>query len=768
MLLNENTVKRLIIYFLYDRQGIADDYVLYMLRALKENCTDLMVVCNGILTEKSKHDIEKITDNIIIRENKGFDVWAYKTGIDSYGWEKISGYDEMIMMNFTIMGPIYPLNEMFEKMDQRDIDFWGITKFHKYEEGDPFGTIEVGYIPDHIQSHFIAVRKKMLMSTDFQRYWDNMGAINDYRDAVGKHEAMFTLRFSDRGFKWDVYADVEDGYNNHPILCATKEMLEQKRCPIFKRRSFMQDYGNIIHDTVGQSAIEAYKFIDEQTEYDVDMIWQNILRLENQADIKKNMQLNYILSAEHSEISKSDIREKKIALVMHIYFDDLIEYCLHYASSMPENADIYLTVPTEKNKKAAEKIFAKLPNRVEVIVIENRGRDVSAFLVATKNFIMNYDYVCFMHDKKVVQLKPASIGYGFSYKCFENLLASKKFVENVIDTFEKNPRLGMLMPPPPNHGDYYFTLGMEWGDNYKITKKLADDLGLTVPISKDKEPIAPLGTMFWVRPNAMKLLFDKDWKYEDFPKEPNKIDGTLLHAVERIYGYVVQQEGYYPAWVFCEKGASIEITNLNYMIRSLNEVMFYEGIGAGNFEKVKNGLQDMCESGSGIGGTGVKRQIPSLQLYVDNGNGYTEKNSVLVNIETRKTDHIKIVFDKLNKFGDICGFRLDPGEASGVTIQKLKVTVILEDGRSLQYDGNDAITNGILIEKKLVFILGDPQLHFKLKNSDLVSQIVVEGDASMGICYSDMSYIYQKATLSTHPVRNMLSNIKNALKGVRK
>ena len=28
----------------------------------------------------------------------------------------------------------------------------------------------------------------------------------------------------------------------------------------------------------------------------------------------------------------------------------------------------------------------------------------------------------------------------------------------------------MLMPPPPNHGDYYITLGLEWGMNFENTK----------------------------------------------------------------------------------------------------------------------------------------------------------------------------------------------------------------------------------------------------------------------------------------------------------
>ena len=75
------------------------------------------------------------------------------------------------------------------------------------------------------------------------------------------------------GFKWDVYADMGEEYNNHPILCATREMIE-KKMSVFKRRSFMQSYDNIISDTFGQSALEAYNYIDQNTDYDVDMIWQ--------------------------------------------------------------------------------------------------------------------------------------------------------------------------------------------------------------------------------------------------------------------------------------------------------------------------------------------------------------------------------------------------------------------------------------------------------------------------------------------------------------
>ncbi len=757
MILQSKEVKRLIIYFIFDKQGIVDDYITYMLKDLKNNATEIAVVCNGMLTPESRKKLEEVTPIIMVRENKGLDVWAYKSVLDYYGWEKLCKYDEVIMMNYTIMGPIYPLKEMFEKMDAKDLDFWGITKYHEYKEGDPFGTIVYGYIPEHIQSHFIAVRSRMLRSIEFQEYWNNMQQINDYREAVGCHEAIFTRKFSEAGFLWDVYADMGEGYNNHPILCATRQMLEEKRCPIFKRRSFFQDYTNIINDTMGESAYEAYEYIDKYTDYDVNMIWDNILRLENQADIKKNMQLNYVIDERNGKDISEILGKRKIALVLHFYFTELADYCLHYMKSLPKEADIYVTVGDEQKKKIIEETFSELPNKVEVILIENRGRDVSALLVGTKKFIMDYDYVCFVHDKKVVQLKPETIGAGFSYKCFENLLPTKEFVENVLDTFERNPRIGLLTPPPPCHGDYYITLGMEWGLNYKVTKKLAEKLNLTVPISREKEPIAPLGTMFWFRPQAMKLLFEKDWEYKDFPPEPNKVDGTLLHAIERIYSYVVQQEGYYPGWIFSSHGAAMEITNLNYMLRGLNTSIFKAGPGAGKYEEVARNMQKtfiewrMCRSALGY----TEGSIIQAKLYLKTDAGYSEEHTVSVENET---DENIYAYKGLEKFGSVSEIRWDPGEKSGIIIKALDVKVTMFNEKVLEFSSKDAITNGMMLKDEMIFLGPDPQLYFKLPEKIPVKNIVIETDVIDHITADRAEELYKKLR-----GKNILRRIKNKL-----
>ena len=567
-------MKRVAIYFFYDKDGIVDGYVDYFLEDLKKNLDRLIVVCNGKLTSEGRKKFSKYTNEIIVRENKGFDVWAYKEGIEYIGWDNLKNYDELIMLNMTIMGPIYPFKEMFDEMDSRkDLDFWGITKFHKFPV-DPWGLIQYGYIPEHIQSHFIAVRKPMLKSYEFKQHWEKMRMINTYFESVSYHESIFTKKFNDKGFKSDTYVNSNDlkDFTDHPIIDYPKKIIKENKCPIFKRRSFFNSYDDFLTRGMGRSSLELFKYIEKNTNYDVNLIWDNILRVENMYDIKNTLHLNYNLPSDYSLLE--DNKSQKIGLFFHIYFEDLIEECFHYVSNVPEYTDIFITTDEENKKIKIENKFSKLKSKVDVKVIENRGRDVSAFLVPNREEILKYDIACFAHDKKTKQLHPELKGEEFKYKCLENILGNKNFVNNIIDLFIKNPRLGLLSPPAPNHAEFYGNLGREWGENYDITVELLNDLNIESNIDKSKAPIAPYGTMFWFRPKAMKKLLEKTWVYKDFPEEPNKIDGTILHAIERAYPFVVQEAGFYSANVLNEEFSRVEMTNLGFMLSSLNKTLY--------------------------------------------------------------------------------------------------------------------------------------------------------------------------------------------------
>ncbi len=565
--------KKLGIYHFYDQNGKVDRYVDYFLSDFSKFVNDLVIVCCGHLDANGKKIFNKY-GRVIKRDNIGFDVWSYKTAFKDLGWNKISEYDEIIMLNNTIMGPVDSFAPTFEKMDQKDIDFWGLTIYPSFKI-DTFKCIPYGYIPEHLQSHFIACRKSLTTSKYFQDYWDNMGPIKNYDEAIGKHEAIFTKYFSDKGFKWDVAVDTRDmvTYSSNPILMCPVKLIKEYGCPIFKRRSFFHSIDDFLINTAGEQTSELFKYLKNETNYDVDMIWETLLRDYPHDVLVKNMNLTYILP---SKISPKKKFKSRIALIMHLTFDDLIIENKKWINMMPQEADIYITTNSLDKKQSILKEYKDvLCHKMEVRVIENRGRDVSSLLVSVKDVIMNYDIVCFAHDKKTSQIVPGTTGASFAYKCFNNILISKDFVNNVIDLFENNERLGILSPPLPNHGIFFRHLGNEWGPNYKNAKKLAKELGLNVPILKDHPPIAPYGSMFWFRPKAMKKLYAKNWQYSDFVPEPLPNDGTISHAIERIYPFVVQDAGYYPAILMSDELAALEYQNLSHYLREYQKKVIY-------------------------------------------------------------------------------------------------------------------------------------------------------------------------------------------------
>lgn len=62
---------------------------------------------------------------------------------------------------------------------------------------------------------------------------------------------------------------------------------------------------------------------------------------------------------------------------------------------------------------------------------------MAAFLCDLAPQIREYDYACFMHDKKAIQTKPGSVGASFGYVCNENICKNADYVLNVLTEFEK-------------------------------------------------------------------------------------------------------------------------------------------------------------------------------------------------------------------------------------------------------------------------------------------------------------------------------------------
>lgn len=274
--MHKQPLRRLAIFAYFDAQGQVDDYVPYLLKAVRAFCEKQVIVVNGMLTEEGRAALCECCDELIQRSNEGFDVTAYREG---FLRENIKGYDEVLFYNQTIFGPVYPLDEMFSRMEQADVDFWGLTR-HK---GAKAASWDLSVpIPPHIQSFFFAVRGKMLHSEAFLRYWQELPVIKSYWDAVEKHEIRFTKHFAALGYRWDVAVHTEDleAFNDYPLMGMPVELLKNRGCPFFKRKNFVIQRHIYSTCPQGDAARALYNYLREETDYPTALVVQNILRTE--------------------------------------------------------------------------------------------------------------------------------------------------------------------------------------------------------------------------------------------------------------------------------------------------------------------------------------------------------------------------------------------------------------------------------------------------------------------------------------------------------
>lgn len=552
-------MRRLAIAFFFDKDGIVDEYMLHLLRAFKEYIETTIFVVNGQLNKNSQLSLAGLADNVVVRSNEGFDVWAYKEGLERIGFDSLAAYDEVVLYNHTFYGPLFPLSEMFAEMEARKCDFWGITA-HKKVEPNPF--TGDGVLPFHLNSHFIAIRRQMASSPSFRQYWQNVPDIHSYEDSILLHESRFTDHFTKLGFQVGVYMDPDSFTSNYPLFEEVDAAIDS-RCPILKRRSLFAD--PIMMDQKAIDLPRAITYIKNNSDYDVSLIWKNILR---EAELRV-LHTNAALMSVYPHVRLRNVTRDygRVAVCVHVYYVDMIDELLDLCRNMPCKFDFIATTDTaEKHDLIKAKVKeSKMPLMENVfirIVDKNIGADTTALLITCRDLILNggYQLICRLHSKRSVQ-DTGGRGRYFKRHLFENVIGSPGYVANILDMFFENPLIGLAIPPAIHV--HYSTMGHGWFNNRRRTETVAEHVGIKVKFDPDT-PIAPFGGMFWFRPKALRKLFEYPWKWSDFEHDKTYRDGDLPHAIERVYAYVAQDAKYLTHTVAASEQAEQNYVRLEY------------------------------------------------------------------------------------------------------------------------------------------------------------------------------------------------------------
>lgn len=277
--------KRYLIFVIFENQKELQEYKFLFIDHLSKFADKTLIISNCELSPDDLRHLKRYGD-VHVRENQGYDTAAFRYGILQAYPELKEDYTELILANDTCIGPISDFAPMFEKMDVQKLDFWGIT--FGEEQEDITGYNRYNYIPKHLQSYFLAIKRNMFLDSKFIEYWEALTETNSRDEAIGRHETVFTRYFADLGYRYDAYVheNKDSAMYIHPLT------MIKLGVPLIKY-SALSNYDDdqfVWQGLIRQSEVPALlEYVEQNSNYPVRLL-NNIIE-----DIKHQPHQEYIL-----------------------------------------------------------------------------------------------------------------------------------------------------------------------------------------------------------------------------------------------------------------------------------------------------------------------------------------------------------------------------------------------------------------------------------------------------------------------------------------
>jgi len=219
----------------------------------------------------------------------------------------------------------------------------------------------------------------------------------------------------------------------------------------------------------------------------------------------------------------------KVALHLHLHYTQGSEDLLQKIKTSQTKPDLFISVTSEDGKERVDKILKKLGMSCrELEAFPNRGRDIGPFLTGFGPKLFNdYEIVGHLHSKKSPHAHDDYLQNWVEFLEKGLIGETGRMMDTILTKMASDTAIGIVYPDDPG------VFG--WEGNYAFGADLLRRMGFS-PSIQDASMNFPVGTMFWARTAALKPLIDLNLKWEDYPEEPVSIDGSMLHAMERIFG----------------------------------------------------------------------------------------------------------------------------------------------------------------------------------------------------------------------------------------
>jgi rhamnosyltransferase len=456
----------------------------------------------------------------IERPNLGYDLYSYKVGYEHL--IKNPEIDKIIFINSSFLVSDFAVFSSFLK------DF-----IQELSESEFVGVSQSRQFGNHFQTYFFGIQIRQ------DQVW-----FQNWMDSLRTYDTKFNLIFEGE-------IGLSKKLNKHRVPC--KSMLSRKELNSIealinfyryqrKQRSFLGSLKNLLF--LGPNPVHAsFAVLERRTGIvkkellqtnpyglDLNVLFSKYSHLKEYSQTEKGLKESPRWGNENTkyfEIIKGP--RHRIAIVLHMHHGELIDEFVEYLRRIPEPFDLFITTSRESLVPQMIDEFLEVSQFLTITVGPNIGRDVAPFLFLFRSRKLDiYDAVLKIHSKKSSYSKQ---GDRWRKLILSELLSSTVQIDTTIRAIQ-NQEFGMVGPSMQ-----WLSSEEYWGSSTDEYNRLAKEMAL------GEINVTSLGffsgTMFWFNPISLVSLHQLPEESIVFQKENGQIDGTLAHALERIFPHCV-------------------------------------------------------------------------------------------------------------------------------------------------------------------------------------------------------------------------------------
>lgn len=172
--------KQCSIFASYSSSGIIEEYVIYYLKELRKLSDYIIFIADNDIKDKREFEkIKELVDFASFGRHGQYDFGSWKIGYEYLTINNLlDKFDNFLLVNDSCYGPVFSLKDIYETMNKKNVDFWGLCDSYD--------------LTHHIQSFFINCSKKVFNSETVKMFFYSLPQKMEFWEAVTNGELRFT------------------------------------------------------------------------------------------------------------------------------------------------------------------------------------------------------------------------------------------------------------------------------------------------------------------------------------------------------------------------------------------------------------------------------------------------------------------------------------------------------------------------------------------------------------------------------------------------